>query len=96
MSKIAIVGFGGAGYCAAREIRQHDRISSIDVYSDTNVGPYNPMLTTYYVKGAIPYEALFPFGNLDEIEKELDLNFHADCPVTGLIPEKKELCFMKC
>lgn len=93
MSKIAIVGFGGAGYCAAREIRQHDRISSIDVYSDTNVGPYNPMLTTYYVKGAIPYEALFPFGNLDEIEKELDLNFHADCPVTGLIPEKKELCF---
>ena len=51
------------------------------------------MLTTYYVKGAIPYEALFPFGNLDEIEKELDLNFHADCPVTGLIPEKKELCF---
>lgn len=54
MSKIAIVGFGGAGYCAAREIRQHDRISSIDVYSDTNVGPYNPMLTTYYVKGADP------------------------------------------
>lgn len=93
MSKIAIVGFGGAGYCAAKEIRQHDKASSIDVFSDTDVGPYNPMLTTYYVKGAIPYEALFPFGDMETIQKDLDLRFHAHRPVVGLVPEEKKLRF---
>ena len=68
MKKIAIIGFGGAGYNAAREVRQRDAEAVIDVYSDTDTGPYNPMLTTYYVKGAIPYEALFPFGNLETIQ----------------------------
>ena len=48
MKKIAIIGFGGAGYSAAREIRRLDPRAVIDVYSDTDTGPYNPMLTTYY------------------------------------------------
>ena len=64
MSKYAIVGFGGAGYHAAKEIRRLDMEAVIDVYSDTEIGPYNPMLTTYFVKGAIPYEAMFPFGEI--------------------------------
>ena len=63
MNKIAIVGFGGAGYCAAKEARKRDPEALIDVYSDTNLGPYNPMLTTYYVKGTIPYNAMFPYGS---------------------------------
>ena len=46
MKKIAIIGFGGAGYSAAREIRRLDPRAVIDVYSDTDTGPYNPMLTT--------------------------------------------------
>ena len=54
MKKIAIIGFGGAGYNAAREVRRRDRAAEIHVYTDTDIGPYNPMLTTYYVKGAIP------------------------------------------
>lgn len=91
MKRIAIVGFGGAGYHAARAIRQLDREAVIDVYSDTDIGPYNPMLTTYYVKGAIPYEALFPFGSLEALSAELDLNYHANTPVTGLEPEGKTL-----
>lgn len=93
MKKIAIVGFGGAGYNAAREIRKLDREAVIDVYSDTDIGPYNPMLTTYYVKGAIPYEALFPFGSLEEITASLNLNFHANRPVAGLDPETRTLKF---
>ena len=67
MNKIAIVGFGGAGFCAAEEARRRDPEAEIDVYSDTGLGPYNPMLTTYYVKGAIPYEAMFPYGSLEEV-----------------------------
>ena len=92
MKKIAIIGFGGAGYNAAKEVRRRDKTAEIDVYSDTDIGPYNPMLTTYYVKGAIPYEALFPFGSLESITKELNLNFHGNTPVTGLIPESKTVC----
>ena len=41
MKKIAIIGFGGAGYSAAREIRRLDPRAVIDVYSDTDTGPYN-------------------------------------------------------
>lgn len=93
MKRIAIIGFGSAGYHAAREIRQLDHEAVIDVYSDTDIGPYNPMLTTYYVKGAIPYDALFPFGSLEKITAELDLNYHANKPVTGVEPEQKVLCF---
>lgn len=93
MKKIAIIGFGGAGYNAAREIRRRDPEAVIDVYSDTDTGPYNPMLTTYYVKGAIPYDALFPFGSLENIQAELKLNVYNKKPVTGLIPGEKTLKF---
>ena len=93
MKKYAIIGFGGAGYNAAKEVRQRDPGAVIDVYSDTDTGPYNPMLTTYYVKGAIPYDALFPFGDLAAVKRELNLNVHTDCPVTGLVPEEKKLRF---
>ena len=74
MKKYAIVGFGGAGYHAAKEIRKWDPLAVIDVYSDTALAPYNPMLTTYYVKGALPYKALFPFGGLKEIADMVDRN----------------------
>lgn len=93
MKKIAIIGFGGAGYNAAREVRQRDAEAVIDVYSDTDTGPYNPMLTTYYVKGAIPYEALFPFGNLETIQKELNLNVYTNRPVTALAPGERKVLF---
>lgn len=44
MKHIAIVGFGGAGYCAAEAVRARDPHAKIDVYSDTNAGPYIPCL----------------------------------------------------
>ena len=69
MNRIAIIGFGGAGYSAALAARRQDPEATIDVYSDTNTAPYNPMLTTYYVKGSIPYDALFPFGSVEKFPK---------------------------
>lgn len=92
-NKIAIVGFGGAGYRAAEEARRMDPTAVIDVYSDTDIAPYNPMLTTYYVKGAIEYDAMFPFGGLDEICQRLNINFYGKTPVTGLSPVDKTLSF---
>lgn len=91
MSKIAIIGFGCAGYHAAKEIRTLDSSAEIHVYSDTDMGPYNPMLTTYFVKGSIPYEALFPFGTLEMIERNLSLTVHRETPVISLDPTEKKL-----
>ena len=42
MKKLAIIGFGGAGYNAARAVRQRDCEAVIDVYSDTDTAPGNP------------------------------------------------------
>ena len=74
MSRMAIVGFGAAGYNGAKAVRQLSPGAEIDVYSDTALGPYNPMLTTYYVKGATPYEAMFPYGSPEPGCAELKLN----------------------
>lgn len=93
MNKIAIIGFGCAGYSAAREARRLDPDAVIDVYSDIGTGPYNPMLTTYYVKGALPYDALFPFGSAEAVSQELSLTFCPHRPVTGLDPAGKTLRF---
>ncbi len=93
MKKIAIIGFGCAGYHAAREVRRLDPKAVIDVYSDTETAAYNPMLTTYYVKGAIPYQAMFPFGAPQEAAGRLGLNLFPNRAVTGLKPEERALCF---
>ena len=93
MKHIAIVGFGGAGYCAAEAVRARDPHAKIDVYSDTNAGPYNPMLTTYYVKGSIDYNGMFPFGSLTEIGQKLNLDLHPNIQATSLSPAEKKLTF---
>lgn len=89
MKRIAIVGFGGAGYNAAKAVRGMSPDAEIDVYTDIDAGPYNPMLTTYYVKNAIEYDTLFPFGSLEEIAQSLRLNIHSSCPVTGLSAQER-------
>lgn len=93
MDKLAVIGFGAAGFNGAREARRLAPGAVIDVYSDTGMGPYNPMLTTYYIKGAIPYDALFPYGSLEEVCTHLNLNCRTGRPVTGIIPGEKLLCF---
>ena len=74
MEKFAIVGFGCAGYQALQAIREINREAEITVYTETNLPPYNPMLTTYYVAGKLPYEGLFPFGTIEEIQKKYQIN----------------------
>lgn len=70
MERFAIIGFGCAGYHALRAIREAGSSAHVDVYSDTCMPPYNPMLTTYYTAGRLPYEGLFPFGTLDDITQQ--------------------------
>ena len=74
MERCAIIGFGCAGYHALRAIREAGCDAIVDVYSDTDMPPYNPMLTTYYTAGRLPYEGLFPFGSLDSIARQYKAN----------------------
>lgn len=91
MKKIAIVGFGGAGYNAARAARKYDPDAVIDVYTETDTGPYNPMLTTYFVKGAIDCPALFPFGSLEDIRTNLHINIFPETSVVAMDAGQKRL-----
>ncbi len=84
MRKIAILGFGAAGYNGALGARMTDSTAEIDVYTDTGAGPHNPMLTTYYIKNAIPYSAMFPYGTLEEVERRLRLRIFQKAAVTAL------------
>ena len=91
MKKIATVGFGGAGYNAARAARKYDPDAVIDVYTETDTGPYNPMLTTYFVKGAIDCPALFPFGSLEDIRTNLHINIFPETSVVAMDAGQKRL-----
>ena len=75
MKRFAIIGFGCAGYQALAAIRQAGCGAQVDVYTETDLPPYNPMLTTYYVGGKLPYEGLFPFGTLAEIGQRYEASF---------------------
>lgn len=76
--KYAIVGFGTAGYHALKAIRTQDPKGEIDVYTNTSMPPYNPMLTTYYAVGKLEYEGMFPFGSLEAIQKEFPFELHQE------------------
>lgn len=81
MKNYAIVGFGCAGYHAARAIRRADPEGRIAVFSDTGQPPFNPMLTTYYASDRLSLDGVFPFGSLEKAEKELDLELHTQSRV---------------
>ena len=81
MKKYAVIGFGCAGFSAATNLRQLDPEACIDVYSNTEDAPANPMLTTYYVAGKISRDEVFPFGKKNEIVRELDIRLIENNPV---------------
>lgn len=87
----AIVGFGCAGYQALTALRESDSGAEIHVFSDLTDPPANPMLTTYYAAARLPYEGLFPFGTLEEIQRRYDPVFHMDAPVTRMDAQEKTL-----
>ncbi len=93
MKKYAIVGFGCAGYYAAKTLREHDKECKIDVFSDTDAAPANPVLTTYYVGGRIPREQVYPFDTLENILEDLKINYYPNQPVDKLLAQKRVLCF---
>lgn len=84
MGRVAILGFGCAGYHAAKTLRENGYTGDIDVYSDTSEAPYNPMLTTYFVSEKVGHEGMFPFGDLNAICAKLNVNVLTCSKVTRL------------
>lgn len=91
MKRIAVIGFGCAGFSAARAVRDVDTESEVDIYSDTEEAPYNPMLTTYYVSGKIKEGTMFPLGDLDKISAQLKVNILCSSPVSQLHAKEREI-----
>lgn len=91
MQRTAIIGFGCAGFHAAKSMREHGYDGEIHIYSNTDAPPANPMLTTYYVTGALAYEGMFPFGALDVLQEEYGLIIHRNEPVASLDSAQRKL-----
>lgn len=92
MERFAIVGFGCAGYHALKAVRDAGAGAWIDVYSDTDLPPYNPMLTTYYTSGRLSYEGLFPFGTLKEIEEQYNAHIIRNTKVSHVEVKERAVC----
>lgn len=84
MKRYAIAGFGCAGYHALAALRRSAPDAEIHVWSETPEPPANPMLTTYYAAGRLPYEGMFPFGTLADISRRFSPVLHTGETVTGL------------
>ena len=91
MGNYAIVGFGCAGYFAAKTLSEHSPGSHIDVYSNTSDAPANPMLTTYYVAGKIPREQLFPFGSKEEVLSRLPIRLLENTAVKHIHAARRQV-----
>lgn len=91
MGKTAIIGFGCAGYHAAEALRAHSPDSLIDVFTESNEAPSNPMLTTYYASGKIPEGNMYPFGGLRAIADRLNLQIFTESPVKSLNATDREI-----
>lgn len=85
--EVAIIGYGTAGVNAAIALRNAGYTGVIRAFSDTDILPYSPILTSYYVGGEKTYEQCFPWN--EEELAELDVTLMASCPVTGLDPDAR-------
>lgn len=90
--RYAIIGFGCAGYHAAKAIRAQDPNGEIHVFESEQHPPANPMLTTYYAGGALPEQHRFPFGDLEMVQRELALHLHMGQAVQRVDVKEKCIC----
>ena len=88
---LAIVGNGAAAAEAIRALRDKGYTGEVHLFADNEHGPYNPMLGTYVVSGAVPEERAFPFGEGRSFYDEHQVTAHLQCAVTSLDPETQSI-----
>lgn len=91
MKRYAIIGFGCAGYTAAKTLRELEPDCQIDVYSESDTAPENPMLTTYYTAGKISETGMYPFGGIEKILQELRIRFYGNVIVERVDAAEKSV-----
>jgi len=89
MKQVLIVGFGCAGYHAAKAMRESGFDGDIHVFSESDDAPVNPMLTTHHVDGNTPFKSLPPLGSLCGLAREFNLIVHSGYRITYIDYEKK-------
>ena len=81
---LAIVGNGGAAAEAVLALRANGYDRAIHLFADNREAPFNPMLSTYLVSGAVPLERVFPFGANGGFYDAHGVTARLGCPVTAL------------
>ncbi len=79
---IIIIGNGCAGAECVITLRKHGYNGPIQMFADNALPPANPMLTTYYASGRIPWKTLFPYGT--KFYERYNVEFHYNEPVEEL------------
>lgn len=82
---VAIIGWGTAGVNAAIALRAAGYTGAIRAFSDTDIPPYSPILTSYYVGGEKTYDECFPWS-ADELA-ELNVEVVPGSRVVELDPD---------
>ncbi len=88
--EIAIVGNGAAAAEAVLSMRAAGYQGEIDLFTDNPYPPYNPMLGTYYLSGAVAAEQCFPFGDESFYDRNR-VRARLGSVVTELDPEARSL-----
>ncbi|MCD8352373.1 MAG: NAD(P)/FAD-dependent oxidoreductase [Planctomycetaceae bacterium] len=89
--KACIIGNGGAAVEACRGLRESGFDGDIDVFALGSLPPYNPMLTSYYAAGKIPYAHMFPYGASDTAFGKYRARVHRDSPAERLFARERRL-----
>ena len=82
--RAVLIGNGGAAVECMLALRRYGYDGRIDVFAETDLPVYNPMLTSYYAAGKIDYPVMFPYGNDLSVFDRAEAVFHPRCPVTRL------------
>lgn len=88
-SNVVIIGNGCAAFEACRGLRESGFNGDIRVFASGSLPSYNPMLTSYYAAGKIPYDLLFPYGADNSVFDKYNATVQASSPISTLnAPEK--------
>lgn len=92
---VAIIGNGAAAAEAVIALRHSGFRDEIHLFADNDHPPYNPMLGTYLVSGAIPVEQAFPFGDHHSFYEANKVSTHLGEAVAQLDAERRTLTTAK-
>lgn len=70
---VAIIGWGTAGVNAAIALRAAGFAGTIRAFSDTDIPPYSPILTSYYAGGEKTYDECFPWSAEELAELDVEV-----------------------